>query len=212
MTEYSSGYGNEPIESIYENGRVIDDEQSISEESKDALFESIDKLVDQGVANYADAFKRLGYNPDEYSTPETSIPITASSKEAIVTPGASVSLRERTIAVTQLMDGISAQNRLSGAVRSDAIQHRYSNSREVLNGMQRKAEGFRQSESRAVEMLAKTAALRAAGFNESEIAASEASIRRTVASLRKTGKQAIALRNKQKNVVARTEKKVTGRR
>src|SRR5690606_37297126 len=124
----------------------------------------------------ADAAKRLGYNADDYETVDASSTdidtdseidalFSMSNKHRNPTPGASVTLRERAYAVGSLMDGVSMQNKLSGAMRSSGLS-RYKNPADVLNGMKQKAEGYRRDESRAVELLAKTAALRAVGFNE----------------------------------------------
>lgn len=221
MTEVHPGYGNEPLKTPFEDGKVLHDAELPEYDSQDEHFAAVDRLSDLGVANYADAAKRLGYNADDYETVDTSSTDidTDSEIDALFSmdvknhtpmPGASVSLRERAYAVGRLMDGISMQNKLSGATRSSGLSARYSNSAEVLDGMKQKAEGYRRDESRAVEMLAKTAALRAVGFNEAEIAASEAGIRRNLSKVRGTGAAAVRLRNKQKNVTAKTSKKVTG--
>lgn len=225
MTEMHPGYGNEPLETPFEDGKVLHDTELPEYDSQDEHFAAVDRLSDLGVANYADAAKRLGYNPSEYegvNTPTTdidtdseidalfSMDASKDTKNHTPMPGASVSLRERAYAVGRLMDGISMQNKLSGATRSSGLNASYANSAEVLNGMKQKAEGYRRDAPHAIEMLAKTAALRAAGFSESEVAASEAGIRRNVAHAQGIGPAAVRLRNKQKNVTAKTAKKVTG--
>jgi len=210
MNESNTGFGNEPLEPAYTNGNVIEGGDTSEYTSQDEHFAAVDRLSDLGVANYADAAERLAYDAAEYELDELfnqpeSKPVTQA------TPGVSVSLAERAYAVGQLMDGISAQNKLSGATRSGALSQRYHNSREVLDGMEQKAARYRHDEARAVEMLAKTAALRAIGFNEAEVAASQAGINRNLSRLRGTGKEAVRLRNKQKTVTSRTARKVTGR-
>ncbi|MGH7218168.1 MAG: hypothetical protein ACREGE_01850 [Candidatus Microsaccharimonas sp.] len=219
MTEMHPGYGNEPLETPFEDGKVLHDTELPEYDSQDEHFAAVDRLSDLGVANYADAAKRLGYSAEDYETTDASSGIdtdseidalfSMSNEHRTPAPGASVTLRERAYAVGSLMDGVSMQNKLSGATRSSGLS-RYKNPAEVLNGMKQKAEGYRRDESRAVELLAKTAALRAVGFNEAEIAASEAGIRRNLSKVRGTGAAAVRLRNKQKNVTAKTSKKVTG--
>lgn len=215
--EIDAGYGNEPTETPYTNGHVIDESPLDSQyDSQDAHFAAVDRLSDQGVASYADASKIEGYSAEDYELDELFAP---SSLNTTPTPGVSVGLRERAGAVAELMDGIAVRNRLDGAKRSGALG-KYANPDRVLEGMERDAHYRKGSQARAVEVLAKTAAMRAVGFSDAEVEASRSIVMRTLTakhrtakglvSLQDTGKNAQALRNKQKTVTARTAKKVLG--
>lgn len=60
-----SGF-NEPLETPYENGRVMADEPR-EFTSEDEKFEEVDRLVDSGVANYQEARDRVGYDSNDYA-------------------------------------------------------------------------------------------------------------------------------------------------
>ncbi len=205
--EYGAGTGNEPTETPYENGHVIEtDIVSTSYDSQDAHFAEVDRLSDQGVANYADASEMTGYDATDYELDELfALPEANTTPQ----PGVSVGLRERAHAVAELMDGISVSNRLTGAQRSGALG-KYSNPDRVLEGMERSNSFHQSSKGRAVEVLAKTAALRAIGFNEAEVELSRTTVLRSLSQAGGTGKEAVRFRNKQKNGTARTAKKVLG--
>lgn len=217
IPERDAGFGNEPTEDAYVNGGAID-EPSLAEsyDSQDAHFAAVDKLSDQGVANYADAAAMKGYDPTEYELDDL---FSQSETQSTPTQGVSVGLRERAEAVAELMDGIATRNRLSGAQRSGAV-NRYSNPDRVMQGMENNVAFHNRRKDAAVEALAKTAALRAIGFTDAEAEVSKTIILRNLTgshntpkgrvSLQDTGKQAQALRNKQKTVTARTAKKVLG--
>lgn len=203
------GFGNEPNESPFANGHVIEgsyDEPTY--DSQDAHFAAVDKLSDQGVATYADGSNRLGYDPSDYERDDL---FSTAQANHTPTPGVSVGLQERADAVADLMDGISVRNRLSGAQRSGALA-KYANPDRVLEGMERDANYHKHSQVRSIEALAKTAALRAIGFNEAEVESSRVGIQRLVSQAGGTGKEAVRMRNKQKTVTARTAKKVLGSR
>lgn len=213
MAEYHEGFGGEPIEARENsNGHVIEEHSPNGYSSRDEHFKAVDALVDQGVANYADAARRLEYDAQKYEDDESIDKLFAmSSADTTVTPGAAVSLKERAQAVGELMDGISAQNQLSGAQRSfdKSLKQRYKDPQAVLRGMQEKSAVYRAGRPRAVEALAKTAALREAGFSEQEVAASRAGIERNLSIVSGTGDKAVRLRDKQKDRTARTVKKLS---
>ena len=217
MSEFSDsekGYGNEPTETRYENGGVLEDSQLAEYGSQDEHYAAVEHLVDTGVANVADASARLGYDPAEYAKQEAEDELdalfAAKPQNYDPHPGAAVSLDERAAAVTELMDGVNVQNRLNGARRSGAL-NKYSNPERVQEGMERDARFHRQAQGRAVETLAKTAALRAIGFTELEALASQVAVNREFSQHQGTGQRAVAERAKQKKRVQRTANKIAGR-
>lgn len=217
MIEQNPGYGNEPLELPYENGKVISADEYGEYSSQDEHFEAVDRLSDLGVANYADAAQRVGYDPLQYDADgnevndETDARFTTGNPYRDPNPGVSVTLQERKDAVWQLMDGISVQNRYFGASRNKEKLAKYKSPDGVLSDMGAKAERYRRQESHAVEMLAKAAMLRAVGFTEIESITSQAGINRKLSQFRGTGAAAVRLRNKQKEMVAKTAEIVTGR-
>ena len=216
MTEFnesaSTGYGNEPLEAPYENGRVLDESET-SYDSQDAHFAAVDARVDQGVDNYYTAMQKEGYTPGEYRDGEVDAEIdalfTPSVHHETAEPGVSVRLDDRARAIAELMDGINVQNRLDGAKQSQAL-NKYKNPSAVLDGMERQAANHRAARGRAVEVLAKTAALRAIGFSENEALASQVYINRLVAKSADKGPDAVRARKKRKVITQRTSKKVLG--
>lgn len=210
MTEYTpTGFGEEPLETPYENGRVIESDDF---DAQDESYAAAERLVDLGVANMADASKMVGYEPEKFeivtddeldalfSLPERPLPVR----------GVSVSLGERATAVTLLLDNIAMQNKLAGAQKSGSVYQRYSNGTQVMDAMQAKAANFKSSQNIAIETLSKTRELQRAGFDNAEIAAARADVQGELSKFTGKGPEANAKRNKEKRKVARTERRSRG--
>lgn len=210
MAEQAPEYRNEPLETPYINGEVLQPEPLFELDdfdNQDDRFAAVERLVDAGVANYYEAKQRRGYASETYDSVET--------HDTPAPRGVTVKLGERALAVAQLMDGISAQNRSAGAHASadyeGGIASRYANVDEVLGGMSSKAAAHKRKEGEAIEMLAKTEALRQAGFDEQSIANSEDSIRYELSGYRKADKKTAYRRRRQKEITARTARIVYGK-
>jgi len=195
------GIGNEPTETKYPNGNVIPENEQDDFDGQDAHFEVVDKLVDEGVANYAEARDMKGYDPDKYEA-------AAHAAEHDEHPGVAVELGERAAAVAQLMDGISEQNRAAGALsalqNSEAFNSRYADPGKVADRMAAKAAHYQHAEAEAIETLSKTAALRAIGFNEPELHDARDSIEHDLVPFRTAGAKAARNRKHEKTITERT--------
>lgn len=203
--ELRDGVGGEPTETRYPNGGVLPDrdlpDYGEVYPDEDAHFKAVEVLVDQGVANYAEAREAKKYNADMYEAE-------ADTPNRDPKPGVAVELGERAAAVAQLMDGISEQNKAAGAL--SALDHgatfsrQYSNPGQVVDRMVAKASKYEHAEDEAIETLSKTAALRAIGFSEQDVTESQESIDHALIPLRVASPQASRARRKQKEITERT--------